>query len=581
MGRFYKAPDPDFIKPEDFLYKAPWEEIKAGIKYQDEKIEGIQKSHQEHLTTLANLRRNTKDPTERALYDAKYQKYAGKLNEITDAIAADPLSWRNYIGTMNAVGTTLKEDMMRGDLFYMQKREDARKEFEAAYKGKMNPKWYNKILENRMDKVGKSLSEGDFTAQFDDSAVYDQKDIAKDFMEYASKMEPNVVSVNQAGESGIFLKQSNGTITEMPKERIEKLFNSYVNSEDMRSYLQFAQGEQLMNNVIDENGNAITVGGDLEPIKEFVKNAASYRKEDIKTDVQYTKAYEAQVDINTHAAKAAIDEAAAIRQHNREAGPTSGNIDIAPDTDSLVNYTPTEKTGMRDRLYLEMRKMDGASRGAFYSEAYKFLTANGAKIVDGKDLQTKVRNMGLDAYSKVLFNSSKSLMAKPGAENSARALTLQRYAADAETVVTNKINRSVRDSASRLGVDYGTAVKNNEAMYNRWNYDNLRNARVIVRTVDNAGGQSRIITKLNGKKAFKTLGEIGSVSAEGAEGAKKPFTKDGYGIDFKSLRVDRDVTRVGQNKNKIFINGYVLDENGKSVQVVYEIDPLDHSPNAN
>ena len=166
MGRYYKNPDPDFVKPEEFLFKPPWEEIKAGLKFMDETIKETEQKQDEFSTVLGSIKYNAESEVDRALYENVYNQYKSALSEVQDSTVNNPNDWRSQVTKMRRLSNNLKEDLNKGTLSKIQERKQALDAFDANYKSTLDPTVFNKAREYYLNQVNQELASGNYEAQF-------------------------------------------------------------------------------------------------------------------------------------------------------------------------------------------------------------------------------------------------------------------------------------------------------------------------------------------------------------------------------------------------------------------------------
>lgn len=601
MGRFYKAPDPNFVKPEDFLYKAPWEEVKAGMKYQDEKIEGIQKQHQEYLQSLMTLKRNSKDPSEQLLYDLKYKKYSEGMGNIVNSIMADPLSWRNHVGSMNNIGTSLKGDMMRGDLFYMQKREEARQAFEQTYKGKMDPVWYEKLLKNRMDEVSQGLSSGNMKTQFRDDAVYDKKNIPREFLDFIKDKKGDIKSVASYSDNGKVAISKNGVIEEISEKEVSGLFNQFVQGADIKPYLEFADREGLNNFINKETGEVQLYGSDLDALRNQAIGVASYRQEKIDTSHRDSITAETAAANSRALFQHNLDEKAkqneAVRAAKAAASASSGAIGSI-DQVLLRGNTPQEEANYRAQANLAINRIIGqhgnnpAELNKYREELKNWAKAKGYSNINNFGA---LKNMTLTQLS----DFTNHLAVNKNFSTKDRAGFLSASDKNRSRLYGNSFNES--DVAMNAGVSIETVQAINKYFnagddkgFKGWNdYSSMSNKRVSIiprGDYDEASqtikaGKGKIVQSKSLYQHAKDLNVKGSDYAtqlitqksESKDKTVDPFNVPGTGtqIEYGSGRISYRI----ENGNKKLVYGVPGYYQGNPV--IYEFDATSMGVNLN
>lgn len=240
MGRYYKNPDPDFVKPEEFLFKPPWEEIKTGLKFMDETIKETEQKQDEFSTVLGSIKYNAESEVDRALYENVYNQYKSALSEVQDSTVNNPNDWRSQVTKMRRLSNNLKEDLNKGTLSKIQERKQALDAFDANYKTTLDPTVFNKAREYYLNQVNQELASGNYEAQFSKEAVMNKRDLNKEFMEYLKqKLDlPNESSINGYGENGQFMYTKNGSTRSVSREEIENMYKDFLNA-DAKPYLEY------------------------------------------------------------------------------------------------------------------------------------------------------------------------------------------------------------------------------------------------------------------------------------------------------------------------------------------------------
>ena len=337
MGRFYNNPDPDFVKPEEFLFKPPWEEIKAGMKFIDTKMDENDQKQTDINTALDNIKYNKESAVDTALYKDMYGQYSNDITALQEQVAKDPSNWRGQISKINRVSSSLKKDMTNGVFSNIQQRKADLDAFDATYKTTLDPTVYNAARKHYMGEMDKSLAEGKYDTQFSKEAVMNKRDLNKEFMEYLKqKLDlPNESSINGYGENGQFMYTKNGSTRSVSRESIENMYRDFL-SADAKPYLEYMtkigvgdyikDGEVNMNDRELKSGMEFMGGYNYNQTKSTVD--ADYSLGAKTAAEQSTILFKHKLDEQSKAADRAASAAATIEAARIEAG---ANAVIEPD----------------------------------------------------------------------------------------------------------------------------------------------------------------------------------------------------------------------------------------------------------
>lgn len=292
MGRYYKNPDPDFVKPEEFLFKPPWEEIKAGLKFMDQTIKETEQKQDEFSTVLQNVKYNTESDVDKALYENVYGQYKSALEEVQNSTVSNPNDWRSQVTKMRRLSNNLKEDLSKGTLAKIQERKQALDAFDANYKTTLDPTVFNKAREHYLNEVNKELSAGNYDAQFSKEAVMNKRDLNKEFMEYLKqKLDlPNESSINGYGENGQFMYTKNGSTRSVSRKEIENMYQNFLNA-DAKPYLEYMTKIGVGNYIKD--GQVNMDDRELKSGMEFM-GGYNYNQTKSNVDAKYSLSAETQ-----------------------------------------------------------------------------------------------------------------------------------------------------------------------------------------------------------------------------------------------------------------------------------------------
>lgn len=337
MGRYYKNPDPDFVKPEEFLFKPPWEEIKAGLKFMDETIKETEQKQDEFSTVLGSIKYNAESEVDKALYENVYNQYKSALSEVQDSTVNNPNDWRSQVTKMRRLSNNLKEDLNKGTLSKIQERKQALDAFDANYKSTLDPTVFNKAREYYLNQVNQELASGNYEAQFSKEAVMNKRDLNKEFMEYLKqKLDlPNESSINGYGENGQFMYTKNGSTRSVSRQDIENMYKDFLNA-DAKPYLEYMTKIGVGNYIKDGEVNM-----DDRELKSGMEFMGGYNYNQTKSTVdadyslgartaaeQSTILFKHNLDEQSKAADRAASAAATIEAARIEAG---ANAVIEPD----------------------------------------------------------------------------------------------------------------------------------------------------------------------------------------------------------------------------------------------------------
>ena len=354
MGRNFKTPDSNFIKVEDFLFKPPWEEIKAGMKFEDESITNLQTKTQESRALIDTVKAaNPYDEEALKSIDSSYSK---PLEEIVNSISSNPKDWRSQAARMTQLSSSLASNLSKGDLSKIQGRTKAIEDFKTKYKDTLNPQVYNKALAYYTNELNSGLESGNFDAKFSEEAVQDFRDVDGEFQKYIKDMDKDITSVNGINEEGKFMVTRNGEVTELKESEVEKLFKGFVNKKDIKDYFSYQDKIGNGSYINKKTGEVDVNSSDLQGSLTVAKGLA-FRQEKSSLSGDYTLGQKEASDLRVHSAKAAIDysykqlEAA---EAAKAAGVQEETVVITPE--NIVNLDPELVEREKARSYLNMFK---------------------------------------------------------------------------------------------------------------------------------------------------------------------------------------------------------------------------------
>ena len=340
MGRYYKNPDPDFVKPEEFLFKPPWEEIKAGLKFMDETIKETEQKQDEFSTVLGSIKYNAESEVDKALYENVYNQYKSALSEVQDSTVNNPNDWRSQVTRMRRLSNNLKEDLNKGTLSKIQERKQALDAFDANYKSTLDPTVFNKAREYYLNQVNQELSAGNYEAQFSKEAVMNKRDLNKEFMEYLKqKLDlPNESSINGYGENGQFMYTKNGSTRSVSRQEIENMYKDFLNA-DAKPYLEYMTKIGVGNYIKD--GEVNMDDRELKSGMEFM-GGYNYNQTKSTVDADYSLGARTAAEQSTILFKHRLDEQskAADRAATIEAAKIEAEANVVLEPDRFMLSGP-------------------------------------------------------------------------------------------------------------------------------------------------------------------------------------------------------------------------------------------------
>ena len=354
MGRNFKTPDSNFIRVEDFLFKPPWEEIKAGMKFEDESITNLQTKTQESRALIDTVK--AANPYDEEALKSIDSSYSQPLEEIVNSISTNPKDWRSQAARMTQLSSSLASNLSKGDLSKIQNRTKAIEDFKTKYKDTLNPQVYNKALAYYTNELNSGLESGDFDAKFSEEAVQDFRDVDGEFQKYIKDMDKDITSVNGINEEGKFMVTRNGEVTELKESEVEKLFKGFVNKKDIKDYFSYQDKIGNGSYINKKTGEVDVNSPDLQGSLTVAKGLA-FRQEKSSINGSYTLGQQEASDLRVHSAKAAIDysykqlEAA---EAAKAAGVQEETVVITPE--NIVNLDPELVEREKARSYLNMFK---------------------------------------------------------------------------------------------------------------------------------------------------------------------------------------------------------------------------------
>lgn len=578
MGRYYKKVDANFVRPEEFLYRPPWEEIKAGIKYQDEQIEKMNTQAEAAITAMATLRRNSKSAYDKALFDVKYAQYAGQMKNFTDSIAKDPLAWRNYTGAMRNLGINLKEDMLKGDLANIQKRADAIKAFEAANKGKMDATWYDKLLKRRIDQMEEGLSKGQYDVEFDDSALYDRKDLRKEFLEFAKNMVPKEVSINGYSDDGRVAVTRNGTKTYLTEKEIGDMFNKFVQDPAMKDYFKFVDDNELEgkgNKYFNEDGSLNLDYSSLANTRNFMSDLLDVSKENVKIDT--TESPTSILNRTLTAQKHAHDlqENAEIRREGRaKAAAAREGSGGDPFTDEEVRRAPnTQEIGAAKNNLI--KQSNGIYAGLSNQEKSVAISLRKGLKDDVKSLTSYYSAAAQDKRLSASARARFAALAKTGEIFSKGGVSYNKNDVAAYMTMNSKRSTNINDN-----IAFVNAVLDQNVKGKRVDYLSTADMKFNIYPRDLGDGKTTsqaIATNTPLRKVWETATK-GQKKSTGETTESKPFQDPNVStnINYANYRLGVKLNSKGDPTYVIAYTGYYQ---GKPV--VYEVDATQAGINMN
>lgn len=147
--RFYKT---DSANPIDYMYRIPGEMMVQVLQSNEAQIDNIVNTADLYNNSVLKIPHLTQHNQEVA---DKQNYYGQKANEITSAIAKNPMEWKRYQSSLKDLGRELQTDMTTGDLAKVSQSHSTLKEFQDKYKkaldkGEIDRKEYETILNSQL-----------------------------------------------------------------------------------------------------------------------------------------------------------------------------------------------------------------------------------------------------------------------------------------------------------------------------------------------------------------------------------------------------------------------------------------------
>ena len=384
MGRYYKNPDPDFVKPEEFLFKPPWEEIKAGLKFMDETIKETEQKQDEFSTVLGSIKYNAESEVDKALYENVYNQYKSALSEVQDSTVNNPNDWRSQVTRMRRLSNNLKEDLNKGTLSKIQERKQALDAFDANYKSTLDPTVFNKAREYYLNQVNQELASGNYEAQFSKEAVMNKRDLNKEFMEYLKqKLDlPNESSINGYGENGQFMYTKNGSTRSVSRQDIENMYKDFLNA-DAKPYLEYMTKIGVGNYIKDGEVNM-----DDRELKSGMEFMGGYNYSQTKSTVDADYSLGAQT---------AAANARATHEHNLRMKEKETDAKIQAIEEAAKAQQEAAANLSREPQY---HMQNTPIRDLAHSVGMEIVT----NIKNNPSLTQQAKNKAIDAYFTAILN---------------------------------------------------------------------------------------------------------------------------------------------------------------------------------
>lgn len=242
MARFYQVEDPRFVDPEKFIFKPPWEEIKASMQFQDTEIDkGIEAGNKFQESLLKIKYHNDINGIERDRVNSISKNYQDRINEVVNAIRSDPNNWRKFSAQMTEVGQDLQRNFLVGDISKIQGRAKQIEDWEASMAEikKVNPDTYNKGRKKFIEDLDSRIS--DIDARFNGVNLSAQRNIPEELLGIIKHMESDVTSINKITPNGDFIVTQNGAEVVLPKEKINQAITAYFNDPKQVNYFKERQ----------------------------------------------------------------------------------------------------------------------------------------------------------------------------------------------------------------------------------------------------------------------------------------------------------------------------------------------------
>jgi len=142
MGRFYKT---SAATPSDFMYELPKEAMMQAMQTTDANITNTEQS----LVALNDFLKLNANKKDKGKADEIIGGYRKSIDEVTDAISKDPLSYYKEANKIRTLGRSIKDDFTTGDAFKIQTAYDTRaanlKSLNKAYEEDPDLYQYNDI----------------------------------------------------------------------------------------------------------------------------------------------------------------------------------------------------------------------------------------------------------------------------------------------------------------------------------------------------------------------------------------------------------------------------------------------------
>lgn len=275
MGRFYETAQRNFV--DDFIYQPPWEMAMAAMGKADQDV-------QMSLDTMELMRNLPVDywkGVDDSRADTEKQKWAEKIDGVSENIRKDLLNPANKAQLAN-LRTELSRDMSSGNLYKLQQNANAYKELMAKAALIKDDDTRAKYLEGLPKEYLAGNPDGAYGTTFKPGELYQQRDVAGEFIDYFREQKPDVFNSTMENTNGRWItKNTNETTQNLVNDQFKEFIQAHP---DVKGYMKHRQDSKIFGETyFNETGELnINPSSTFSAMNKLVQNESYTQKKTAK-----------------------------------------------------------------------------------------------------------------------------------------------------------------------------------------------------------------------------------------------------------------------------------------------------------
>lgn len=245
MGRFFNTPDPDFV--EDKIMELPTQLMGAVISNVDKQIGEGEQLKDSYLAKLLEVKAITQDKERRNQLIGDWET---KIDDFTQMIQDDPLSFRSKIGDLKRLGRSLHTDMSRGELGAIQQRFNTRQDLIDRHKEliKKDPESFGgqdfnallRYLDNERINPGiKFDKESGTYNQYQTEDLLPNQDLNTKFRDYLEDMKASSKKITDTKIGPRWIVETAEGVKQLTEQELLSVaWDNFAADRDLQSFLK-------------------------------------------------------------------------------------------------------------------------------------------------------------------------------------------------------------------------------------------------------------------------------------------------------------------------------------------------------